>query len=352
MKKIYFFIICSLYLGLAKSQVCDPTITASDTIICSSNSVTLTANGAASYTWMPSGQNSSIIVDQPSITTIYTLVASSGTCVSSATIQINVDTPPFVDAFAFSNTICAGSTTSLSAAGATSYYWSPANSVNDSLAQSVAASPTVNTTYTVIGYNGTCQSSAYVTLNVIPSPSPSFTIQPDVTPQVWNIYPTCTGGVTPYTYTWDWGDGSPNSNVAYPSHTYTVAGTYDIYMYVTDANGCGGYYHQNANVYKTANSNSMIQVNVVNLTTGLQQLDTNNDISIFPNPATEKIYINSPFTEKELTAELFDVTGKLVLSEKINSNSFVDVSSLNNGMYTLTIKTESKVINKKLSIVK
>ena len=43
-----------------------------------------------------------------------------------------------------------------------------------------------------------------------------------------------TGGVTPFTYEWDFGDGSAVSSLENPGHTYNEAGTYTISLTVTD----------------------------------------------------------------------------------------------------------------------
>ena len=59
-----------------------------------------------------------------------------------------------------------------------------------------------------------------------------------------------------------------------------------------------------------------------------------------------------PIPEKELLVEIFDVNGKLVMNKKNNFNSYIDVSSLNNGLYTLTIKTENNILNKRFAIVR
>ena len=44
------------------------------------------------------------------------------------------------------------------------------------------------------------------------------------------------GGTAPYTYAWNFGDGA-TSTEKQPSHTYTVAGTYNVKLTVTDAAG-------------------------------------------------------------------------------------------------------------------
>lgn len=43
------------------------------------------------------------------------------------------------------------------------------------------------------------------------------------------------GGTPPYTYVWDFGDGSPLSTEAHPTHPYSGIGTYTITCTVVDA---------------------------------------------------------------------------------------------------------------------
>lgn len=53
--------------------------------------------------------------------------------------------------------------------------------------------------------------------------------------QVVNFTQTTSGGQSPYTYNWDFGDGSDPSTLANPSHTYGSAGTYTVVLIVTDS---------------------------------------------------------------------------------------------------------------------
>jgi len=46
---------------------------------------------------------------------------------------------------------------------------------------------------------------------------------------------TATGGTPPYSYSWDFGDGTPNSSYQNPSHSYLVAGKYTATLTVTDS---------------------------------------------------------------------------------------------------------------------
>jgi hypothetical protein len=52
-----------------------------------------------------------------------------------------------------------------------------------------------------------------------------------------NFTATPTGGVGPYTYLWDFGDGSPTSTTQNPTHIYTTPGSFVASVTVTDA--CG-----------------------------------------------------------------------------------------------------------------
>jgi len=57
---------------------------------------------------------------------------------------------------------------------------------------------------------------------------------------VWNtvtFHANVTGGVPPYTYRWDFGDGSPTATDAVPSHHYVNGGWYTANVTVMDSAG-------------------------------------------------------------------------------------------------------------------
>jgi hypothetical protein len=142
------------------------------TNICSSASATLTASGGAtSYTWSPISANTASVVVSPMSQTIYTVNSALGACVNSKTYTLNVTVTPtvMVTSSVTSDTIynvnCAMSptVTTLGTAGstATSFSWSPAAGITGT-GPTVAAHPTVTTTYTVTGHTGTCTGTATV----------------------------------------------------------------------------------------------------------------------------------------------------------------------------------------------
>jgi bacillolysin len=85
---------------------------------------------------------------------------------------------------------------------------------------------------------------------------------------------------------------------------------------------------------------------------GETERNKNNEVQIkvFPNPANDQFFIDANTTDK-LNVSLFDVSGKKVLSENVNDKSNINVYNLQEGVYTVRIKTSGSIINKKLIIL-
>ena len=80
--------------------------------------------------------------------------------------------------------------------------------------------------------------SASVTVTVNPKPAASAAASPTAgnVPLTVSFTGSATGGFTPYGYAWSFGDGA-SSTAQSPGHTYTVAGSYQATLTVTDAVG-------------------------------------------------------------------------------------------------------------------
>lgn len=144
------------------------TVAASPTIICNGNSATLTASGATTYTWMPGALTGTSVVVSPTATTVYTINGASGLCNSTRTFTLAVLPRPNISITAIPPTICRGTSGLLLALGATNYTWSPGSSVGNTL----AITPSVTTTYTVTGTNAAgCTNTAATTITVNPTPT-------------------------------------------------------------------------------------------------------------------------------------------------------------------------------------
>tara|TARA_B100000287_G_C19978830_1_gene521614 strand:- start:32 stop:514 length:483 start_codon:yes stop_codon:yes gene_type:complete len=71
-----------------------------------------------------------------------------------------------------------------------------------------------------------------------------------------------------------------------------------------------------------------------------------NEIRLYPNPVTNILNIN---TDKEISKiEIFDALGRIILSKSDNTNT-IDVSELENGIYSIAIIFNSNKIIKRFS---
>lgn len=208
------------------------TVSPSSASICSNEAVTLTASGAGNFTWTPatglSSSSGTSVTANPSSNITYTVTETESGCNSNAAVTINVTTAPDVDVSASADSICTGDSTLLAATGAATYTWSPANNLSSSSGDAVTASPSSDTTYMVVGEQGTCTDTAYI-LIAVNSPPAVFAASSSDTICQGDSTVLSAGGAD--SYTWSPAAGlSSNSgqtvNAAPSSNTtYFVTGT-------------------------------------------------------------------------------------------------------------------------------
>jgi len=188
--------------------------------ICSGQSTTLTATGGASYVWS-NGETSNSITVSPAATQSYVVtVTNTHGCVSSLETQVTVNDLPQIS-FTGDTAICAGGTTTLTAAGGVNYLWSTG-------AQTSSVTVSNEGYYKVTATNSqTCSRTDSIFVKVNANPNVQISA-----PQY-----ICYGGVTTMTasgaisYQWSTGETSSTVSVA-PSATTT----YMVTGY--DAKGC------------------------------------------------------------------------------------------------------------------
>lgn len=133
----------------------------------------------------------------------------------------------------------------------------------------------------------------------------------------------------PSSWNWTFEGGTPStSNLQNPTVTYNSAGIYQVSLTCTNNAG-------NNTITKTSYITVSTSTAVENLTEKI--------ISFFPNPTSGILNIE---TNKDFELELYSTTGSLLIKTK-NKNS-IDLSSLNNGLYILTIKFDDKVLTNKI----
>jgi hypothetical protein len=93
---------------------------------------------------------------------------------------------------------------------------------------------------------------------------------------------------------------------------------------------------------------------------GLVGMDENmnaNALAVFPNPASDRVYIRVPSTmNTALRADIMDVTGRLLRSEQFNGRGNgtleMSLSDLPNGNYSLVITTSEMRKSAGLQVVR
>ncbi len=75
-------------------------------------------------------------------------------------------------------------------------------------------------------------------------------------------------------------------------------------------------------------------------------------VSIYPNPNNGSFVIEPQNTLYNIHCTVYDVNGKLVLTQTISGKTNIDASSLNEGVYNISIISNEGVLNNRLVIVK
>jgi parallel beta-helix repeat protein len=362
-----------------------PIISVSSGSICAGQSYTIIANGASTYTSVPSLAGPIVT---PTATTNYSITGTdTNGCVSSNTVVSSVIVNALPSISVNSGSICVGQSFTMIPSGADTYTYSNGSSV---------ATPTANATYSISGTNTVtgCVSNvdavSSVSVNVLPSISvnsgsicagQSFTMVPSgaatysysngssittptanatysvsgtdangcvsnidaVSSVTVNALPNvmvmttntllCVGESATLTvmgastYTWSTAENTTDIVV-----TPTVQTTYTVNG--TDANGC-------------VNSSTILQD--VSLCTGLNQIvSVGNDLSVYPNPSNGIFNINVT-TPSQVT--ILNLLGKVIYAEQlaVGVNS-INLSQFANGIYLL--KAESNGNSKTIRLIK
>jgi gliding motility-associated-like protein len=188
-----------------------------DPVICIGQTTTLTASGAATYTWS-TGANTNSIAVSPTVSTIYTVSGTStNNCVSQVTIMVTVIPAATVFASSSDPVICSGTNATLQVTGATTYTWS-----TGSTNSMVVVNPLVNTTYSV--YGGPCSiTPGVVSVSVNPTPTiAAFAISTVICSGQSNTL-MASGAAN---YTWSSGQNTNSITVSPPSTiTFSVYGS-------------------------------------------------------------------------------------------------------------------------------
>jgi hypothetical protein len=351
-----------LTLTITVKPLPTPSITG-NTTLCEGESTTLTANGGTSYAWSNDATSNSISVSQSGI---YTVTATNAEgCSNTANVTVTVNPLPAIT-IGGNTTVCAGSSTTLTASGANTYSWSTGDNTS---------SVTINAfgVYTVTGTSPEgCSNSASVTVLVSQLPNITITGETDI----------CAGESTTLTAnggeTYLWSDGTTDNVL-----TVSTAGTYQVIGY--NAAGCNAMASATVNVWQPATSeftittpdscyewnaqtyctsgdytqtletvhgcDSVVTMHLT-ITVGINDHD-GFDFTVYPNPTTGVVNVqitnhNSPITE----FYVYDAFGKLIrMVDGVGANNYsplqtaqIDLSGLANGVYFVKGIVEGNVV--------
>jgi len=144
-------------------------------VICSGESVQLSASGGVNYNWSPStgldNPNIANPIASPLSTTTYTVNVGDGICFSSAQVTVEVAPLPISANAGANQEVCFGEAVQLQASGGDSYSWSPTAGLDNPNSINPVANLTATTTFVVqVTNNFGCIDSDEVTVVVNPLP--------------------------------------------------------------------------------------------------------------------------------------------------------------------------------------
>ncbi len=376
----------------------NPTVTASasNSSICSGNTVSLSAIGALTYTWLPGNIISPNTTVSPSSSIIYTVTGSyANGCTNTKTISINVTITPTLNIVATGTFICLGNSVTIVGSGATSYSWN-----TGSTSSSIIATPTLNTTYALTGTNGiNCTDTK--SINIIVNTN-TVNINVISSPTV-----ICSGNnaniIASGALTYSWSTGSTNSNInvsPITSTVYTVTGndisncsnTKTISLLVNPsptvtavssssllcfgqsatltASGANNYTWSpggaGASIVISPTTNATysligVAANGCQNTTSLTQnvsactgiiskaFVTLSGVEVYPNPTNSILNIELNIFNEKTSIEIYNSIGQLLLKEKVATIKHpINLSSCSNGIYFVKVLDETGFVIKKI----
>jgi gliding motility-associated-like protein len=177
--------LCSANSVITVTFIPNPSLIVTNKSMCFCESTNLVVNGASTYSWSPAtGLNAtvgSMVVANPTVTTVYTIIGNNLICTTSNTVLVTVVPIPDLLISCAQQQICAGNSTQIFATGAQNYVWSPLSTLSFMTPSSVVASPLATGEYTIIGINssGTTSCSAQKMMPIVVVPQVTASVSPN-----------------------------------------------------------------------------------------------------------------------------------------------------------------------------
>ncbi|MBT8190744.1 MAG: T9SS type A sorting domain-containing protein [Saprospiraceae bacterium] len=100
-----------------------------------------------------------------------------------------------------------------------------------------------------------------------------------------------------------------------------------------------------------------VEYTIEEITSGTEDLNNTQDITVYPNPATEIVFVDLQLeTASPVSIDVVDIKGTLIKSLRydniINEKVSIDVRDLNAGMYHINVRTEEGFTSKRIVVSK
>jgi hypothetical protein len=196
----------------------------------------------------------------------------------------------------------------------------------------------------VTNANGCAGADTVVVTNCHPvnpgcAPVAAFTVVHSSSSYAATFVNHSTGGIKHYF--WNYGDNTTSTDSGSSVHTYSTSNIYTVTLIVCgDTCGCDTITH------------------TVNVNVGINEIAGISALSLYPNPAATSCNLSILSEERmAVTMTLTDMVGAVVGNDKWElaagaTMHSLDLSNMAAGMYTITLKTESGNLTRKLNIIK
>ena len=361
-------------------------VAVSPTLVCAGKAVTLTASGAANFTWTAtSGTSSGVSISDTPISNIsYSLAGNNPNgCAASTVFVLLVNPLPVLNLASTNGSVCLGNTVTLIGSGTSaSYSWSTGQT-----SSSITFTPSATATYTVFGTSAVGCTKSNTTTVIVDSFTPGITSSTAIcngqgiqlnatgaTTLLWSngsIFASITvtpGATTTYSVI---GKSAGNGCIGSAATTITVNPTPTIQASATRTSICRGetavYTASGAATYSWStgaitasialsptstilqtytvtgtnsfNCSTDLLVNLkVNTCSGIAENGTDLRLNIAPNPNTGVFSLLCSDAFVGSTAIIYTINGQEVERKLISQNSTeFNIQTLSQGIYLLKV---------------
>lgn len=246
-------------------------------------------------------------------------------------VSSGANCPAFAASISGSTSVCAGSTTTLTADANAygvqpySYTWSSSSVVLDNItvgAGTHSVTVTDNSSPAL-----TVTASVTVTADPVPVAIATVTSTDDLEVTFGNTSTTATD------YVWDFGDGSNTSTDVTPTHTYASEDVYTVTLIAS--NGCGA-----DTAYVDAEPTAPDSINV-----GITSTELAISMKLYPNPTQGFVTVAlSDVKGLSGTLEILNLAGQRVFVKELRSAGVemkerIDLSAVQSGVYFVKVTT-------------